>query len=288
MFKKIVSLTVPHYVIMSVLTILFANLFINEELPNITLGIGALLLAVAIISFNMFNMTQDIKLDSYKKRDRPLVKGDFDKKQIIKISIILYLLVIGIIVLSESGLGKYWPVLIFVFLSIAYSTRFLYLKKQLFASNVFGMVLYATIPILLVFSTTNKVNYFYLYFFSIIMFFIATTKEFEDYEIEKINNFKSMTTLFGVGKTKKIIIGGINLFLLINLFLSLIRIISQNMILPILLGFILTNTFFRKVLQGPIEENITSQSKLVTHTMSYFIMLQLLFYLHQFFSVAFL
>src|SRR3989344_4040730 len=278
--KNIIELTVPQYLIITILTPLAAWLMLGHSYPTFGLTLAVVSLSLAMLGFNVMNMIFDVKIDRISKPERPIPSGAVSVKEASLLVFIFYLT--STFVAFRLNVFLFALVLAFIVISFLYTNPVTYLRRYFWAPSMVGAIIYALIPFLIAFTSSEKtMNIIYPLFFASLVFFIAPSKDIEDTKGDKRANIISLPIMIGIRNTMIFIIGGVISVLICMAFLSLMDIIDKKFILPSLISialFLILNKNYIHHMNNPeLHEMIITQSKFVTTNMIAIITIQMLY-----------
>jgi len=291
--KNFIELTIPHYLIIVLISPLAAFLVINQQFPNninILMIIGSL--SLAVLGFNTLNMVFDLNIDKIDKPKRPLPNGQVTLEEAKYLAIVL----LALSLVSTFLVNNFFTLLIIGFIIVAYfySAPQLYIKKYWWGSTFTGMVLYGIIPFLSAASiSSNEIPIIFLIFFVALFSIISNIKDFEDTVGEEKNKIKSLPLILGTKNTTILILatpilltismGGLatlniipQKFLYAAIISTLFLISSTNIIWKEIRKITYQNIIFKELKSDRTKEIIT-QSNAVTLTVIITLMVQITF-----------
>lgn len=276
------SLFLPQYLILIFATVFSSYIIINKILP---VDVWMLLFICAVLSLcvfglNSLNHIYDLPIDKISKPNRPLPSGQLTVKQVFLIAYSLFICALILSILVNYIFT--FLILLFIILSILYSTPPIRFKKYWFSHNILGPIFYTVIPFLsswlISYPTPFPVIIFM--FFTTFMAIIASTKDFEDIAGDKAAGIFTLPVRFGAVVAFRIIT-----FLIIGCFLSILILIFLSflpfqLIYAILSSFILLffiSFFASKLLLKMGKETVTSESRIATYYKIYIVLVYFLF-----------
>lgn len=292
--NQIIELTVPQYLLISILSPIASYMIVYQHLPDFSLIPIIIVLSFAVLGFNVSNMIYDSDLDAINKPKRPIPSGKSTKQEARMLSIACY----TISMITAIATRNAWIILLtiaFIALSIIYSAPPLRLRNYWWGSSFTGAILYGTVPFLSVEALNGSVfdHPIFLAFFIALFIIISNTKDFEDSAGEKKMNISSIATIFGeqtgaylliisnivllvaigvlsankIISTKYLVATGISFFILILVSISFIKDIKE----------IKARNYIVEKIKDTNEFNETLQSDAVTISVLYAIIVELIF-----------
>jgi len=272
--KNICYLILPEYFIITIFSVIASSLVISGRIDTFII-LPIFSLSFAMIGFNTFNNIFDVDIDKINKPDRPIPKGVIKSKHVILLSFFSFFSAFLFSLLID--LYSVFLINIFIIMAFLYSLPKLRFKKYLFSSNIIGSVIYGAIPFLLVWrSVGGEIPFYFLLFFTLLIFCMAPIKDIEDVKGEKIHAVKTIPIFIGVKKTTNLVIFLFIVLNTMNLILILLKFIPLEYIYSVFLSYLIIyflNIIYRKNIIK--ESNIITQSKLVTFTMIAVILIEL-------------
>lgn len=275
-FKNLINLIIPEYLIITIFSTFSSFLIINQTLSSVFYLVPAMVsLSFAMLGFNVLNMIIDYKLDLINKPLRPLPAGKISLKEAKITMIIFYAL--SVFFAFFTNLAFLYVLFLYILISFLYTSPKIYLKKYIWSSPLIGGTIYGAIPFLTAWSFSSKdFPLIFFLFFSILIAIIAPIKDIEDVKGEKIYRIRSIPSKFG--KRNTLYFSQIFIFLLLfSIFsFSLFRIIEQKFIYSSIISIISLILINRKY-NIKSENQIFTQSKIVTVNMVIVVIIQLIF-----------
>lgn len=205
-FKTLYKLTIPHYLIITIISPFLFSILLQVNLQQTVSTI--ITLSLLMLGLNAYNQVTDVETDKINKPKRPIPNGEISPLKATVIAGIFFL--IALITGFFLGANIFALVLAYLCCVFIYSTPPLNLKKILFGSNIFGTVFHFLIPFLMIFSLSAEKFPIYIFLFlGALTFLVATYKDFEDVEGDTANNIKTIPSQFGNEKTFQYIERGI-------------------------------------------------------------------------------
>ncbi len=257
--REIIELTVPQYLLISILSPIAAYMILVENVPSVQLLSIIAALSLVVLGFNTLNMLHDIEIDALNKPRRPLPSGRTSKAEAQFLVILLYLL--GFITSLTVNMGFVLLILLFAFVSAIYCIPPIRIRRHWWGSSLTGGALYGAIPFLSVETITGvmQTKTIFLIFFIALLIIVSNIKDFEDMLGEKISGVTSLTARVGEKKSAQILIVG-NLLLLGGVgWLALVGYISERYLVASGIGLsllLVMSLFFAKEVKELIVKNL--------------------------------
>lgn len=278
--RNLIDLTVPEYAI-TILTMFSVFLLIENDFSTIPLLVFPVFSYVfALFGFNTLNHAFDAEMDKITKPLRPVPSKRVNVKEVKIISAVFFIL--SFIFASSSPILLF-AILSFVFATMLYSHPSVFFRKYLWATPFFAVVFYSLIPFLCVALFFKKdIPWLFLAFFSALVASVSITKDIEDLDAEKRFGIKSVPNLVGISKTLWLAIIG----LFLSLGVATLILVQTNLVFlfPATLSLLAAGFVSLIILRKKFEEEIVTQSKVVTTLMVLVVLIQLLFGLTAFLS----
>ncbi len=222
------------------------NLDINWSWFNITTFITILLGYFCVWLFAIgVNDTTDIFIDKISNKNRPLVKNIFDSDQLKQYNLIF--LLFSLIASLAVGIYALFFMIIFIAVSYIYSAPPLRLKKIPVISTF--LISIATLSMAMssfyLISPNKTISAFPLNIIVLIIIVVTITaniKDLKDYEGDRTDNIRTIPTIFGVNKGRKII----SIFTALSFLFIPIVLKNYVMLIPAIIMALLTYYLLNK------------------------------------------
>ncbi|MBI4162428.1 MAG: UbiA prenyltransferase family protein [Candidatus Aenigmarchaeota archaeon] len=182
--KVFIELTVPQYLIITLISPIAAWLLITGITFSFELLLSMISLSFAMLGFNTLNMIFDKDLDKINKPLRPLPSGQISVKRTLLFMFVFY--AISLPIAALGGIKLFLVIIAFIAISFFYTNPITRIKKYFWSSSIIGALIYGTLPFMTAWAISNKpLPWIFLFFFTFLIFFIAPSKDIEDIEGEK-------------------------------------------------------------------------------------------------------
>jgi len=273
--KNLKDLIVPQYLLITVFSTLAAFFIILGNLTSLIVLIPIMLsISLVVLALNALNQVYDTEIDKISKPERPIPSKRVTKLEGKLISILFYFTAF-IISFAVNHLFVY-IIFIYIIISILYSIPPLRLRQLPFSSLIFGSLFHGVIPFVSVWAISQSAfPYAFFFFFLFIGIIMSSTKDFEDVKSDATFGIKNFCTVFGIQNTIKFILVAYFLLILFMLYLSFISVIDTKYVVSSVFALFLLVLLANKYKTPLLEENVITQSKLVTYGMVISILIQL-------------
>src|SRR3989344_2964200 len=272
--KTLFNVTVPQYLLITIFSSLAISMTLNQEI-GIEVIMVIISLSFAMFGLNSSNQFFESELDAINKPLRPIPAKTITKKGLMSVFTIFF--IISILIAFFVNKIFLFLIIAYILFSFPYSIPQINLKKIYFGSNIFGSVFHSVIPYLSIWSLKQgPLELHFFYFYTALIFFIATTKDYEDFAGDRKKNICTAPVILGIEKSKLFIIVGLFISITAMAILLFYNILDFYFIIPITSSYLVLFYISKKLFTKYIEVNIT-QSKLVTHSVILIVLIQLLF-----------
>ncbi len=266
----------PEFVILNLINMILFYLLLNQGIVDFgPLLIPLITLSLSIMGFNSLNMFFDLAIDKLSKPDRPLPQQEISPNTVLFASLFFY--VISIFIALNYSIYLAGLIIFFIVCSLLYTHPYFYFRKYLFSTNLFGAIFYSVIPFIAAWTINKRLFPLEIFIlFTILTGIIATTKEFEDSEIEKKFNIRSWANTFGKTNTFRSIIVAMEGLLIITLILILFGFIEQIYLVPTIVSLSIPLLLKNQKIE---DKEVITQGSIVTKAMISLLAIEMIYVL---------
>jgi geranylgeranylglycerol-phosphate geranylgeranyltransferase len=277
--RNLIDLIIPHYLIITVVSPLTAWLIISGLKVSLQLPFAIISLSFAMLGFNAANMVFDRKLDKLSKPRRPIPSGRVKTGDAGFLSLTFYFLSLALAYLI--GGVMIITIAAFLLVSFLYTYPPIYLKKYFWGTSIIGAIIYGAIPFLAAWSVSDSsIPLEFLLFYSLLVFFVAPSKDIEDMKGENKYKIDSIPIRLGIKNTVLFIFFGVFTVLVSMMVLGLMGKISINYSYAALASAVLyymLNAKYVHHIKKLKDHSVITQSKYVSVNMLSIVLIQAVF-----------